>query len=156
MSKKTEKLEGGEVAPPPVRPPYPKFDNLGANAPSFEDYFDSHIGVIRDVQAMLARALDDDPLIMDSQIREAESRLGIMKSIESWSDSYLDVAEHLELGKMPERSSDFTDLDRSTALAAAVARQRRFRNIVRGMVESIESRISYGQSRLRMIERNHG
>lgn len=144
------------IEPAKERPPYPQFDNLGPNVPPFEAYFDSHVGQIRAVQGTLARALDDDPMQMDLQLREAEAHLGTMKSVVSWADSYLDVAEHLALGKMPERSSGWTDLDRTTALAAAVARERRFRDVVLGIVESIQTRISYGQSRLRFIERQNG
>ena len=153
------KTKAGPVVaegPAQPKPPYPKFDNLGANVLSFEDYFNSHVAAIRDVQAILARSLQDDPVTMDRQVREIEGKLGTLHSIEAWADSYLDVAEHLALGKMPDRTSGFTDLDRSTALAAAVARERRFRDVVRGIKESIQTRISYGQSRLRFIERQAG
>lgn len=132
---------------------YPVFDDLGPNAPAFEDYFQRHVGTIRDVQAVLAKALSDDLMIMDSQLRSAEAMLGTLRSVEAWANAYLDVAEHLALQKMPGRSSDFTDLDRSSAVAAAVVRERRFRDVVFGIRESIETRISYGQSRLRFIER---
>jgi len=132
---------------------YPIFDDLGPNAPPFEDYFSKHVSTIRDVQEILSKALADDPVIMDEQLRSVESKLGIMRSIESWADSYLDMAEHLSLSKMPGRSTDYTDLDRSSSLAAAVVRERRFRDVVKGIRESIETRISYGQSRLRFIER---
>lgn len=133
-----------------------KFDDLGPGAPTFQEYFDKHVETIRRVQSILAESLDDDPIVMERQIREAEAYLGKMKSIESWGDSYLDMAEHQKLLEIGSRSKDFSDLDRSTALAAAVARERRFRDVVRGIVESIETRISYGQSRLRWTERNGG
>ena len=140
----------------PEAPPYPSFDDLGENVPTFEDYFEGHVDQIRKTQAILATGLNDDPVVMDRQIRETEETLGAMKSILGWADSYLDVAEHQALAAMPSRSGGFTDLDRDKAMSAAVARQRRFRNIVRGIIESTETRISYGQSRLRFIERNHG
>lgn len=157
MTKKAEQTlpEQSGGGGPVEKIPYPVFDDIGPNAPPFSDYFDQHLDTIKYVQGVLAKALNDDPQIMDMQLREAESRLGAMRSIEAWADSYLDVAEHLALGKMPERSSGWTDLDRSSALAAAVARERRFRNVIRGIVESIQTRISYGQSRLRFIERNN-
>ena len=127
----------------------PRFDDLGPGAPPFEEYFNLKIDYIKKIQSMLAESLDDHPALMDKQVREAEAHQASMKSILSWADSYLDVAEHLSLIKMPSRASDFTDLDRQKALAAAVVRQRRFRDVVRGIVESMQTRISYAQSRLR-------
>jgi len=52
---------------------------------------------------------------------------------------------------LPDRNEAVT-----FAVAAAVTRQRRFRDVVRGIIESIETRISYGQSRLRFLDRNNG
>ena len=75
-----------------------------------------------------------------------------MASILAWGDSYLDVAEHLALRKMPARDPKFwTDLDREKACAAAVTRERRFRDVVKGICESISTRVSYAQSRMRLI-----
>ena len=123
---------------------------------SFQDYFNSHVSTIKHVQGLLANNLSDDPMLMDNQVREIEAYLGVMKSIEAWANSYLDVAEEAGLRTLPKRSTDNTDLDRSTALATIVVKERRFRNVVKGMVESIQTRISYSQSRLRYIERNNG
>jgi len=136
--------------------PYPIFDFLGANVPGFEDYFNAHLGTIREIQAVLSKSLSDDPMIMYSQVREAESKLGTIKSILAFANSYLDVGENAALGLLHDRSGSYTDLDRRTAVAAAVARQRRFRDVCLGIMESIETRVSLGQSGLRFIERNQG
>lgn len=149
-------FECGKAVLPPAPPSYPKFDDLGPAALSFEDYFLKQVKKIQDVQTILATALKDDPLQMEAQIREIEKHFGAMKSILGWADSYLDVAEHTALHDLPARSKNYTDTDRVMAVAAAVTRQRRFRDVVRGIVESIDKRISYGQSRLKFIERNHG
>lgn len=142
-----------ESAPPPEepkRPELPLFDSLGPNAPSFEDWFERNIAYIREVQAILSHPMDDSPGIMDSQAREAEGHAARMASMLAWADSYLDVAEHVQLRKMPSRDPQYwTDLDRTKALAAAVTRERRFRDVVKGLCESIQQRISYAQSRLR-------
>lgn len=142
--------------PAPAAPSYPLFDDLGPGTPTFEGYFDKHVEAIKSVQRMLSFALNDDPALMEKQVRQVESYLGRMKSVLGWADAYLDIAEHAALGALPPRSSDYTDTDRTKAVAAAVVRQRRFRDVVRGIIESIETRISYGQSRLRFIERNNG
>lgn len=150
---------GAAVAPPSLaeplkgqKPDLPIYDNLGPNVPPFEKWFEANIGYIREVQALLQTALDDSPVAMDQQAREAEAHGARMSSILAWSDSYLDVAEHTYLRKMPERHPKYwTDLDREKALAAAVARERRFRDVVRGLCESIRQRVSYTQTRLRAL-----
>ena len=135
---------------------YPVMADLGPNIPTFEDYFAMRLPVIKETQAILAQALSSDPLEMEQQIRQAEAKLAVLKCTESFSNAYLDVAEHLELSKLPPRSQTYTDMDRNKALAAACVRYRRFRDICVALIESIETRISYGQSRLRFIEKNNG
>lgn len=128
----------------------PTFDDLGPNVPTFQQYFERQIGYIREVQNCIQLPLDDNLAAMDVQVRDAEAHGNRMSSILAWCDSYLDVAEHIALRKMPPRDpKDWTDLDREKALAAAVARERRFRDVVRGLCESIEKRVSYAQSRMR-------
>lgn len=127
------------------------FDDLGANAPTFQAYFDKHEAVIRKAQALLATALSDELGEMDRQIREIEPYGNQMASIMAWADGYLDVEEHVKLVEIGPRSSDFTDMDREKALAAAVVRQRRFRDVVEGIGKSVDRRISYAQSRLRNL-----
>ena len=134
----------------------PIIDDLGPNVPPFETYFSSHLSMVQEVQELLAHPLNDDPLVIDAQVRKVEAHLGTMKSILGFCESYLDVEEYSSLGKMPPRTDKFTDLDRRAALAASVVRQRRFRDIITGIIESIETRISYTQSRFRMIEKNNG
>lgn len=134
----------------------PKFDDLGPGAPLFEEYFNLKIDYIKKIQSMMGLSLNDELNIMDDQIREIEAHQTNMKSILSWADSYLDVAEHLALNKMPARANDFTDFDRQKSLAAAVVRERRFRNVVRGIVESMATRISYAQSRLKHFSGDGG
>lgn len=134
----------------------PVYDDLGPNAPSFEDYFNDHISYIKEVQEEMSHPLEDAPAIMDRQARDAEGHHARIKSILSWADSFLDVAEHVKLKEIGPRSSDFTDLDRDKALAAAVTRERRFRDVIKGLVESIETRISYSQTRLRAFSQAEG
>lgn len=134
----------------------PRFDDLGPNAPTFEKYFNLKNEYIKKIQSLMAESLHDDLAIMDSQVREIEAHQTNMKSILAWGDSYLDVSEHLSLSGMPSRANDWTDLDRQKALAAAVVRQRRFRDVVRGIVESMSTRISYAQSRMKAFSNSEG
>lgn len=126
--------------------PLPPLDSKPGQVPSFETYFGDHIPEIKKVQTLLETKLSDNPSIHDDQIREAEAHLGRMSSILAWADSYLDLAERREL--VP-RDPDYTDVDREIHLAAAVSRERRFRDVVKGLHQSLDKRISLGQSRMK-------
>ena len=55
--------------------------------------------------------------------------------------------------ELRNRSDEWTDLDRRTNLRAAVEQERRLRNYMEYMRESIQSRLILGQS---MMKRNAG
>jgi hypothetical protein len=133
--------------------PLPVFHDLGPNVPPFEKYFDEHIELIKRVQGLLACDLGDSPAEMDRNVREIEKYHASMASVLAWADSYLDAAEN---AKLLPKGNGWTDLDRETALAAACARERRFRDVVKGILESMQQRISYAQTRLRAFSEAEG
>ena len=124
----------------------PPLDAKSGQVPSFESYFGGRIDEIKTVQKLLETKLSDSPVVLESQIREIEAHYGRMTSILAWADSYLDLAERREL---VARDPDYTDVDREIHLAAAVSRERRFRDVVKALAGSIETRISLGQSLLK-------
>ena len=126
--------------------PLPPLDSKPGQVPSFETYFADHIPEIRRVQLLLETKLSDNPAIHDDQIREAEAHKGRLGSILAWADSYLDLAERREL---VQRDSDYTDVDREIHLAAAVSRERRFRDVVKNLYSDLSGRVSLGQSRMK-------
>lgn len=123
---------------------------------TFKEYADANLPLLNEVQKEMAKSLDDLPAIMDSQARKAESYHERIKSIVSDADLYLDVAKERQLRQIGPRSKEFTDLDREIKLDAAVAQERRFRNIAKGICESLETRISYSQTRLRVFSQAEG
>ena len=94
--------------------------------------------------------LSDDPELLVRQLTEAEKFGTRAKNMEAFADSYLDLAERERL--VPHDRSSYTDIDRGVELAAAVSRERRFRDICTGLVAGIDRRISLGQSLLRYHE----
>ena len=140
-----EKVFGGKVSRKNYKP-LPPLDSKSGQVPAFDSYFVDHIPEIKKVQTLLETKLSDNPTLHDDQIRECEAHLGRMSSILAWADSYLDLAERREL---VARDPDYTDVDRQIHLAAAVSRERRFRDVVRGLHESLDKRISLGQSRMK-------
>lgn len=144
-------LAGGEPEPKNKRQykPLPPINLAIDDVPKFEDYSKDHLPEIKQIQKILDTKLSDNSVTHDDQIREAEAHLGRMSSILAWADFYLDLAERREL--VP-RDPDYTDVDREIHLAAAVSLERRFRNVVKGLHKSAESRVSLGQSRMKSFQ----
>lgn len=162
---------GGKTAPTPTAPvaqevsakpedtakakgtrtykPLPQLDAEAEDVPPFETYFASRIAEIMIVQKLLEQVLSDNPALLTRQMQECEAHYGRMTSILAWADSYLDLAERRCL---VERDSDYTDMDRQIHLAAAVSRERRFRDVVDGLKRSIEQRVSVCQSLLKSYQ----
>lgn len=110
---------------------------------SFEAFVLQHAPEITKVQRLLSVPLSDNPAVMNEQVREIEAWYGRMTSLLAFADGYLDAAEQTNL---QPKSKDVTDIDRSTALAAAVARERRFRDIASGLCEAIRQRVILAQA----------
>ena len=127
----------------------PMFENLDPNAPHFADYFEIHINEIKHVQEILQVKLSDNPMRLEDQIKEAEAHYARMTSILAWAESYLDLAQR---ERLVPRDSDYTDVDRKIELDSACHRERRFRDIVSGLIRSIDTRVSLGQSLLKTYD----
>lgn len=146
------------VAPPTATPggignkkrPLPRYNDLKAVAEPFEDYFNKHLGMIKEIQVLMETKLSDHPEALVNQLTEAEKWGTRAKSMEAFANSYLDLAERQRL--VPYDRTSWTDTDRAVELAAACARERRFRDICAGLVAGIDRRVSLGQSLLRYHE----
>lgn len=123
--------------------PLPPLDARVEQMESFEDYFARHIDQVKRVQQILETKLSDNPTVFEDQFREAEAHYGRMTSILAFADSYLDLSERRNL---VSRDPDFTDEDRRVHLAAACHRERRFRDVLKGLVRALEQRTSCCQS----------
>lgn len=128
----------------------PRFEDTGAKVPPFSDYFERHIETIKVIQAAMETKLSKEPMVLAEQLAEVERFFTKTKSMEAWADSYLDLAERERL--VPYDRTSYTDTDRQIELASACSRERRFRDVVRGLSEGIERRISLGQSLLKFHE----
>lgn len=123
--------------------PLPPLDAKVEQMESFEAYFTRHINQVKRVQEILETKLSDDPTLFEDQFREAEAHYGRMTSILAFADSYLDLAERRNL---VARDPSYTDEDRRIHLAAACHRERRFRDVLKGLVRALEQRVSCCQS----------
>lgn len=145
----TEKSVGAVAREPK---PLPRFEDTGPEVPTFAAYFETHIEEIKAVQRVMEEPLSDDGVVLIHQLTHAESYHTKARSMLAWANSYLDLAERQRL--VPYDRGSYTDTDRQTELAAACARERRFRDVIEGLVKGIEQRISLGQSLLRFHEEN--
>lgn len=150
MAKKSQAEAPVEPKPAAEKAPLPRFEDTGAKVPPFSDYFERHIETIKTIQALMETKLSKEPGVLAEQLTEAERHFTKAKSMEAWADSYLDLAERERL--VPYDRASYTDTDRQIELASACSRERRFRDVVRGLTEGIERRISLGQSLLRYHE----
>lgn len=114
--------------------------------PVFETYSSSHLRELDQVSKLLSEELSDDPEILQSQARSIEAWNGRLGVIVAWADSYLDMAT---ADRIRAKEKGETDLDRQTKLDAAVARERRFRDVAQSLLKAIDRRVSLAQSLIR-------
>ncbi len=129
-------------------PPDPKEPLSDPVRDSFVKFRQAHQDEILRVQTFMAKPLSDNPAILNEQVRQAEAWYGRMTTLLAWANSYLKLAEE---DKLVPKGKDVTDLDREKTLAAAVAEERRFRDVIEGLAESIDKRVSLVQSMMRAI-----
>jgi hypothetical protein len=147
---KKPKQDPEPTKPAPEKTPLPRFEDTGAKVPPFAEYFERHIETIKTIQAMMETKLSKEPGVLAEQLADVERFFTKVKSMEAWANSYLDLAERERL--VPYDRASYTDTDRQIELASACSRERRFRDVVRGLSEGIERRISLGQSLLKYNE----
>ena len=130
--------------------PLPRLEDTSAEVPPFAVYFDKHIGLIKEIQGIMQENFSPHPGEIEEQTRKAEGYYTRSTSMLAWADSYLDLAERQRL--VPYDRGSYTDKDRDIELAAACSRERRFRDVVQGIVDGVDKRISLGQSLLKYHE----
>lgn len=121
-------------------------------SPEFETWFDSEQGEIVVVNDLLALELSDNPVELTRQLVKIEAWNARMTSMLAWANSFLDAAERKNL---LARSKDITDLDRDKFLADAVRDERRVRDILDGICNSIKNRLILGMALMKAQRAEH-
>ena len=98
---------------------------------------------IEHVQLLLAQPLSDDPAIHDQQVRECEAWFERVNFLYADALTFYDLAKSEALVK---RCDDYTDMDRDAIQKARISHQKRVRDALEGLVESLKSRIMSGLS----------
>lgn len=116
----------------------------------FEAFVQAHKDEISDIQAMLSNPLEREPVMLVEQLTQAEAVHARLTTIMAFADAHLDAAE---MDNLPREG---TAIERQTEQKAKCISQRRFRDVVAGLCRSINTRISLGQSLLRVYEKEFG
>lgn len=119
--------------------------------PKFEEFVKTWADYLILVRGILGTKLEDDPVAMDFQAREIEQHKVKVGKLLAFAEEYLDQAEYSALKGIGQRQKDKTDLDRETQLNSVCGFERRFRNEVLNISKTIQERVSYAQTRLRVF-----
>lgn len=107
-------------------------------------------GEIGHVSFLLSEKLSDEPSHLISQMSECESKYARMGYILSQCQSWMEKGA---LEFLPDR--DLKEMDRKTELQAKLSPVREVRDHLKILCDSIENRISLGQSILRANTQIH-
>lgn len=111
--------------------------------PGFEAWLEENQMEIEQVQELLSDKMSDNPAVLYDQLVKIEAWHSRMTSLLADANAYLDLAERAALTQRSERE---TDLDRKVRQTAAVVNERRLRDILDGVCESIRTRLMLGMS----------
>ena len=119
-------------------------DNLNINDnSSFIKFFEQHQEGINEINALLQKSLSDEPTVLIKQINKIEGYFSYANYLYAYSEKFLSNAQGERL--LP-KCKDLSDLDRKVKLADMVASETKFKDIMEGIVNTINKRISWGQS----------
>lgn len=110
---------------------------------NFVQWAEDNLMEVEQAQALLAERLSDSPSVLYEQLAKVEAWQGRMTTLLADANAYLDMAERAALQSREER---MTDLDRKVIQAAMVVNERRIRDILDGVCESIKTKLILGMS----------
>jgi len=119
---------------------------------TFKEYLDNNMKYVVRVKGLLSTEIHEDLGIMDADARELVGHGPTVSSMANKAEGYLRLAEYRENTRLVRSTSEeweSTAGDRAIALAAAVVKERWFRDEMRSICKAISDRISYAQSRLK-------
>ncbi len=121
----------------------PDVEPIEAKLAPFEDWFLEVAYEIGTVQAFMQVRLSDNPSALTQQLTLAESWHARLTKLLADANAQLDLAEFRNNGTINREGTVF---DRQLELKSLVVTERRIRDIVEGLVESIKNRLILGMS----------
>lgn len=117
-------------------------DNLLKLAP-FVDWFMDIECEIKAVQGLMSERLSDSPAVLSQQLGKIEAWHARMTSLLADANSQLDRAEYQGMMTVDR---ELTVFERIITLKAKVITERRVRDIILGLCQSIKNRLILGMS----------
>lgn len=114
-----------------------------SNVPGFGSWLEDVKVEIEQVQELVAEKLSDNPAVLYEQLAKVEAWHGRMTTMLAEANSFLDLAEYAAL--IPKQEG-VTDVDRRVRQAAAVVNERKMRDIVEGLCQTIQTKLMLGMS----------
>ena len=110
---------------------------------SFIKFFEQHQEGINEMNTLLQIPLSDEPTILIKQINKIEGYFSYANYLYAYSEKFLSIAQS---ERLLLKCKDLSELDRKVKLAEMVSSETKFRDIIEGIVNAINKRISWGQS----------
>ena len=115
------------------------------------NFLDKHRDYIKEVSGLLAHSLPDEPVPMIEQTKLLIGHRARIATLLAEMNALLDLAEYESL---PQKTRNVTELDRTTEQKKQVRDYRMWRDILYGIMSSIDSTRSWAQSAL-AFEKTH-
>lgn len=96
------------------------------------------------VEKLLRRPLSEEPESLAADLRRAEVWYARLQTILAYAEAFLDRAEQ---ERLPDKEKK-TELERQKLLASLVTRERLLRDRASGLMDSLRTRVSLGQTLL--------
>ena len=109
----------------------------------FEEFLEQHQEGINEINTLLQVSLNDEPTVLIKQINKIEGYFSYANYLYAYSEKFLSIAQGHRL--LP-KCKDLSELDRKIKLEEMTVSEKKFRDIMEGIVNAINKRISWGQS----------
>ena len=110
---------------------------------SFEEFIKQHQEGINEINTLLQEPLSDEPSVIIKQINKIEGYFSYANYLYAYSEKFLSIAQGKRL--LP-KCKNLSELDRKIKLEEMTVSEKKFRDIMEGIVNTINKRISWGQS----------
>jgi hypothetical protein len=142
MTEQLESRPDPEPGDPPLQPP-PPGPEPNPNRVEFLRWKKTIVPEVMEVQKFTSIMLSDNPVELERQGREAEAWYGRMTTLKAYAKSFLSVAKR---DNLVHKTKGETDLDREILLDAKIFEEKRLVDVIDGLVDALQTRISFCQS----------
>jgi hypothetical protein len=119
---------------------------------TFESWKARHEQEITDIRVLLKIPLSDEAEELMNNLRDCESNFARCQYLVAIANSYLDIAEHEALKVVNLTLHKTSAFEKDKMVAAAVTDVRCFRDVIQGLIDSINKRLVLGTTMLSYLK----